>query len=100
MATGGKSGGWRRVVANMLALCFIVAGLVFGGAGIKFGIAENSSSDVTAGAVVGGLLLLIGIIIYFAARKAAKRAAEVDSGALAGVTMAHMTNMDDGGDFD
>ncbi len=100
MATRSNSSGWRRVVANILAVCFILAGLVFGGAGIKFGIAKNSSSDVAAGAVVGGLLVLIGFIIYFAARKAAKRAAETDRGALAGVTMAHMMNMDDGSDVD
>ncbi len=89
----------RAVIAYVIALGFIVAGVVIGGGGVRHGIATGNNEDLAAGAIIGGLLSFIGIGIVFAARRSAKRRAEIDAGLISGVAMAHMLNDpgDDGG---
>ena len=91
------TGRWRQILGYALALGFCVAGLVVSAAGIRFGLSKNDFEDVAAAAFIGGMLLLIGIILVFAVRKAARRRAALDKDMLTGVTMAHMLNMDDSG---
>ena len=69
-----SGGRWRRVVLYMLALVFAGSGLLVGGGGIAYGLRTGKLDDAVAGAFLGGCLLVVGVLIFWVARKMARRA--------------------------
>jgi len=102
MASPLPLSGWRKVVVNGLALAFALAGLVFGTAGVVYGLRTGNDDDILAGLFMGGCLLVIAVILFVAGRRAVRRRG-VDMDTITAVGVAHMMTMHDdpgGGDFD
>ncbi len=85
----------RKTIVRVLALFFFGGGLVVAIAGIRFGQAHNSREDVLAATFIGAMLVIIGVTLFFAARKAGGR---IDPDTVTAVGVAHMMTMDDGSD--
>ena len=92
--------GCRQVIGYLLGVVFLLGGLLFGAAGIEFGLEKGKSDDVWFAIIMGGMLVFIGVLIIWGVRRQAKRQAMIDSGMLTGIGMAHMMNMDDYDDGD
>ena len=86
----------RKLIVLILAALFCAAGPIIAIAGIRFGLAHDSRDDIWAAAFMGGMLTLIGVVLFFVAAKAGKGRA--DLGTITAVGMAHMINMNDGAD--
>ncbi len=97
---GKPPGGFRRFVGYALAAGFLLSGAVVIGAGTSHGLERGDQDDVYAALFMGGCLVLIGVLIFWGARRSAKRMKQAwNDGMLDGVMLAHMMNMgDDFGD--
>lgn len=88
----------RQFIIYFLALLFTGGGLFAIGGGIAFEMEKANQDDFYAALFMGAMLLIIGVTLFTAGRKMARRQkAETDAGMASGVMMGHMMNMEDGG---
>lgn len=95
----------RYLIGVVLALGFLLIGIVILGAGFEMISAKGVTEDALAASVIGGLLSLVGVTIFFAARgahrkrKAGKKADPTEAGAtIMGMAMVSDAFDDLGGD--
>lgn len=94
----------RFVIGVVLSLGFLLFGLLILGAGFDTLSAKGMTEDAIAALVIGGLLSVVGIIIFFVAlgarkkRKAGKKANYDEAGATI-VGMSMVSDSFDDGDW-
>lgn len=95
----------RFFIGIVLALGFLLTGIVILGAGFEMMSSKGATEDAMAALIIGGLLSLIGITIFFAARgahrkrKAGQKADPSEAGATI-MGMAMVSDAFDDVDFD
>ena len=86
----------RKSILYVMAMLFTIAGLSIGGGGISAGLAGGNDGDIVAGVFLGGCLLAIGLILFYLARRMARRRAQpLDMDTVTAVGMAHAMNLGD-----
>lgn len=72
-ATPKPIGGFRKLIGYLLAFCFLVVGFGVIGGGMDAASGGGSQDDLYAALVIGGLLMVVGLLIAWAVRKAGRR---------------------------
>lgn len=74
----------RFIIGVILALCFIVGGLVPIAGGFSMMSRGVTGDDILAAFFIDGMLELIGLIMLWAVIKSRKKKTDIDTGALTG----------------
>ena len=91
----------RKSILYVMALLFTIAGLSVGGGGISAGLAGGSDEVIVAGVFIGGCLLAAGLILFYLARRMARRRAQpLDTDTVTAAGMARAVNPGDEGGGD
>ena len=95
----------RYFIGIVLALGFLLVGIVILGAGFEMISTKGATEDAMAALIIGGLLSLVGTMIFFAGRgahhkrKAGKKADPTEAGATI-MGMAMVSDAFDAAGFD